>query len=181
MKSASAKPARRKAREEFTYATGPSSLGFVLVAVSGFGIVSILLAEKAATLAAQLQDRFPGVALREGSKEAATALARVVHFIEHPESDFTVSLDMRGTAFQRRVWTAVMAIPRGQTATYGEIAARIGAPRAMRAVGSSCTRCHFAVVVPCLRVLPKGQTLAGQLKTASKRRRAFLAREGIVS
>ena len=171
------KKAATKRKEEFSYTIGKSSLGVVLVAWSEFGIVSILLGDKTEELIKRLEDRFPQNSFRKENGKVKTALTRVIRFIEKPSSSFDLPLNMRGTPFQRRVWEAAQKIPLGATSTYSDIARLIRSPLAMRAVGSACTNNHFSIVVPCHRILHKGQSLAAGLSKSSKRQQALIKRE----
>ena len=141
-----------KPKEILTYALGACSLGNILTAVSDLGTVSIMLGTPA-SLVERLQTRFPKAELIKGGKPAETALKRALATIENPAIEFDLPLDMRGTDFQRRVWRAVRKLAPGETTTYMAVARAIGAPRAMRAVGSSCTNNNFFMIIPCHRVL----------------------------
>ena len=147
--------------EEIAYGTGKCALGQLLVAVGDKGIVTIIVREKAAQLVADLTPRFPKASLVRDEDGCKAVVAKVVAFIAAPFKPFPLQLDIRGTAFQRAVWNEVRKIPFGETSTYSEIAGAIGAPKAVRAVGSSCTHCWFAWAVPCHRVLGKGEASAG--------------------
>ena len=139
--------------EEIVFGTGKSALGPVLVASSAKGIVSIMIRKKAEELVRDLRQRFPKANLIRSEKECKPLVARVVRFIAAPAGRFDLPLDERGTPFQRRVWQEVRRIPLGQTSTYAKIAEAIGAPKAIRAVAGSCSRCWFAFAIPCHRVL----------------------------
>ena len=139
--------------EKITFGTGKSALGPVLVASSGKGIASIMIRRKADELVRDLRQRFPKANLIRREKECKSLVARVVGFIAAPVGRFDLPLDERGTAFQRRVWQEVRRIPLGRTSTYSKVAEAIGAPKAIRAVAGSCSRCWFAFAIPCHRVL----------------------------
>ena len=157
------KKSAKKQREDFTYAIGESSLGMVLAAFSAFGLVAVMTGKTPTQLVQRLGDRFPKIDLHAGGKSEAAALARLIKFIEKPRAARPdISLDMRGTPFQRRVWQEVAKIPAGKTATYSDIAAAIGSPKSMRAVGSACTNNLFAIIIPCHRVLRKGSDGLGK-------------------
>lgn len=170
----------RQRNEELRFALARSSLGLVLVAASAKGIVSISLGEEQSRLIEILQEEFPMAHLIRENGTLDDLLPGVIEFIEKPVGDFTWPLDMRGTDFQKSVWRAVQKIPAGETRTYGEIAAAIGAPKAIRAVGSSCTKCKLAMVVPCHRVTSKGEA-AGQDTHGSERRRMLVEREAAMA
>ena len=166
------------AGETIRHAAGPCSLGYVLVAVSGRGICAILLGGEAAPLEADLAARFPRASLQP-DPALASLLAEVVHAVEAPGTAPALSLplDIRGTAFQRRVWQALQAIPPGRTASYAAVAVTIGAPRASRAVAAACAANRIAVVVPCHRVVASDGSLAGY-RWGVDRKRRLLAKEG---
>jgi AraC family transcriptional regulator of adaptative response/methylated-DNA-[protein]-cysteine methyltransferase len=162
--------------EEIRFAVGETSLGAILVASSKKGIASILLGDDPDELVRELQDRFPKARLigADGSYEAL--VARVVGFIEAPGLGLDLPLDVRGTAFQQRVWQALQKIPTGQTVSYTEIAQRIGAPNAVRAVAGACAANHLAVAIPCHRVVRNDGSLSGYA-WGVERKQALLTRE----
>jgi len=142
-------------------ATAACSFGFVLVAGTAKGICAIFLGPDSAVLEAELARDFPNADLRPGDAAFATTVAAVAAFVDAPEKKFSLPLDIRGTAFQQRVWAALVKIPPGQTATYTEIAEKIGAPKAVRAVGSACAANLLAVAIPCHRAVRQNGGLAG--------------------
>ena len=148
-------PLSRRPPEEIRYGTGKCALGRVLVALSDKGIVSIMIRERVAQLAGDLKARFPKAELVQDERGCAPAVAKVIQYIGLPASRFPLPLDIRGTALQQRVWNEVRKIPLGGSSTYTKIAAAIGAPKAIRAVASSCSRSWLAFAVPCHRVLHK--------------------------
>lgn len=158
------------------FAVGECSLGSILVAASARGICAILLGDDPAALARDLQDQFPRAELIGGDAQFEQLVARVVGFVEAPTLGLDLPLDLRGTAFQQRVWQALRAIPAGSTASYSEIAQRIGAPKAVRAVGQACGANHIAVAIPCHRVVRNDGDLSGY-RWGVERKRALLARE----
>ncbi|MCI5068614.1 bifunctional DNA-binding transcriptional regulator/O6-methylguanine-DNA methyltransferase Ada [Acidovorax sp.] len=164
------------AAQDIRYAVGPCSLGSVLVAQSDRGICAILLGDDADALARDLQRRFPRARLQRGEAAFTTQVAQVVAFVEAPRLGLALPLDVRGTAFQQRVWQALQAIPAGQTASYAEIAQRIGAPTAVRAVAQACAANALAVAVPCHRVVKSDGGLSGY-RWGAERKRALLTRE----
>ena len=161
---------------EITYATGESSLGPVLVATTDRGVCAILMDAEAEAPEAALARRFPKARLARGGAEFAALVARVIAFVEAPRAGLDLPLDLRGTAFQRRVWEALRTIPAGETASYAEVAARIGAPGSARAVAGACAANPIAVAVPCHRVLRGDGALSGY-RWGVARKRALLARE----
>ena len=164
------------ARQEIRFASGPCSLGCVLVARSARGLCAILLGDEPAALVRDLEQRFPAARLLADDAELAQQLAEVVRFVDAPQSGLDLPLDIRGTAFQQRVWQALRAIPPGRTASYSEIAERLGAPQAVRAVAGACAANALAVAIPCHRVVRSDGGLAGY-RWGIERKRALLARE----
>jgi len=163
------------AGEQIAYAIGNSDFGLVLVARAARGICAILLGDDADLMQAELHSRFPQAAISPNPMLAAD-LAQVIAHIEHPEPSFALPLDIRGTAFQRRVWEALREIPPGETRIYSQLAADLGMPAAVRAVASACAANPFAVVVPCHRIIAKDGGLAGY-RWGISRKQALLARE----
>jgi AraC family transcriptional regulator of adaptative response/methylated-DNA-[protein]-cysteine methyltransferase len=154
-----------------------SSLGTVLVGRSAHGVCAILLGDDPALLMDDLQRRFPRASLVPAGPELDRTASAVVELIETPAAHrFDLQLDLRGTTFQRRVWQALRDIPSGSTATYGEIAQRIGAAGAARAVAGACAANPIAVAVPCHRVVRNDGGLSGY-RWGIERKRALLDRE----
>lgn len=164
------------ANEEIRFAVGETSLGTILVASSRKGVASILLGQDPDALVRDLQDRFPKARLVGGDSDYEALVARVVGFVEAPALGLDLPLDVRGTAFQQRVWQALRDIPAGRTVSYAEIAGRIGAPNATRAVAAACAANALAVAIPCHRVIRKDGALSGYAWGA-QRKRALLDRE----
>ncbi len=158
------------------FATGESSLGNVLVAQSAKGVCAILIGDNAAELARDLQRRFPKANLTPGDSAFAKTVARVVRFVDAPGKDFGLPLDIQGTAFQKRVWKALVRIPAGKTKSYTEVAKQIGAPKAVRAVASACAANSIAVAIPCHRVLRSDGSVSGY-RWGVERKRALLKKE----
>ncbi len=161
---------------EIRFALAQCSLGAILVAASDRGICAITLGDDPETLARELQDRFPNANLIGGDAEFEALVARVVGFVEAPQLGLDLPLDVRGTAFQQRVWQALRAIPAGETASYRDIAERIGAPTAMRAVAGACAANAIAVAIPCHRVVRNDGALSGY-RWGVERKRALLEKE----
>jgi AraC family transcriptional regulator of adaptative response/methylated-DNA-[protein]-cysteine methyltransferase len=134
-------------------AVGECSLGSILVAQSPKGVCAILLGDDPDALVRDLQDRFPQATLVGGDAGFERVVAKVIGFVERPALGLDLPLDMRGTAFQQRVWQALREIPVGSTVSYAGIAARIGAPRGARAVAQACGANALAVAIPCHRVV----------------------------
>jgi len=164
------------AATEIRFALGPCSLGLALVGQTTRGVCTILLGDSAAALRAELARRFPRARLVAGDRAFEAVVARVVACVETPTLGLDLPLDVRGTAFQHRVWRALRDIPAGTTATYGEIARRIGAPRAVRAVAGACAANPVAVAIPCHRVVREDGGLGGY-RWGLPRKRALLSRE----
>lgn len=164
------------AGETIRFAIAASTLGAILVAASEKGICCILLGDDPDLLARDLQDRFPRAELQGADADFDAAVARVVGFVEAPQLGLDLPLDVRGTAFQQRVWQALRAVPAGQTVSYGELAARLGMPAGARAVAGACAANPIAVAVPCHRVVRNDGAISGY-RWGVERKRALLARE----
>jgi AraC family transcriptional regulator of adaptative response/methylated-DNA-[protein]-cysteine methyltransferase len=143
----------RPGSEEIYFGLGKCFLGDVLVAESQKGICRVAIGKDANKLVVDLQMRFPTENLIEGDAKFQKLVTKVVKFVNSPTLKCDLPLDLRGTEFQQKVWMAVKKIPAGATASYAEIAQRIGAPKAMRAVGTSCSVNPIAVLLPCHRVV----------------------------
>jgi len=161
---------------EIRFAVAQCSLGALLVAASSTGICEIALDADPEQLVHNLQDRFKAARLIGADTEFEAWVAAVVGFVEDPSRGLDLPLDVRGTAFQRRVWEALRDIPAGTTATYTDIAERIGSPRAVRAVARACATNNIALAIPCHRVVRTDGSLAGY-RWGIDRKRALLARE----
>ena len=166
------------ANESICYAMGQSSIGAVAVAATRRGVCAILLGEDASALLADLRSRFARSDLHEAGPDFAGWVAQVVALIDSPgrPDGLGLPLDIQGTAFQRRVWEALRAIPPGETASYSRVAERLGNPRAARAVAGACAANPVAVAVPCHRVVAADGAIGGY-RWGSGRKEALLARE----
>lgn len=160
------------------FAVGQCSLGSVLIARTAKGVCAILLGDDPQALVSDLRGRFPRAVLTYGADDVERLLAKVERFIESPGRGLDITLDARGTAFQRRVWEALTRIPVGSTASYTDIARRIGAPKSVRAVARACGANAIAVAIPCHRVVRNDGNLSGY-RWGVGRKRALLEREGI--
>lgn len=172
-------PTRYKAggrNEELRFAIGQSSFGAILVASSEKGVASILIGDDPEALAQDLQKRFPNARLVGADRDYERLVAQVVGFVEAPGLGLDLPLDVRGTAFQQRVWQALRDIPAGRTLSYTEIAARIGSPGSVRAVAGACAANAIAVAIPCHRVVRNDGALSGYA-WGVERKRALIARE----
>ena len=158
------------------FAVGQCALGAILVAQSQRGICAILLGDDPDRLVRDLQDQFPKAELIGSDGQFEQLIAQVVGFIEAPAMGLHLPLDVQGTAFQERVWRALREIPPGTTASYTDIAVRIGAPKAVRAVAKACATNHIAVAIPCHRVVRRDGDLAGY-RWGVERKRELLRRE----
>jgi len=147
--------------ERIRFAVGPCDLGLVLVAMSEKGVCAILLGDERAGLEADLRRRFPLAEVQAGGKEMAKALGLVVACVREPDKALALPLDIRGTAFQQRVWQALREIGPGSTSTYSDLAKLLGQEKAVRAVAGACAANPLAVAVPCHRVLRQDGSLAG--------------------
>jgi AraC family transcriptional regulator of adaptative response/methylated-DNA-[protein]-cysteine methyltransferase len=164
------------ARTQVHFALGECSLGSILVAQSKKGLCAILLGSDPAVLLRELEDRFPNAELMGGDAAYEKVVSTVVGFVDAPRTGLTLPLDVRGTAFQQRVWRALRTVPVGSTVSYAELARRIGAPKAVRAVAQACAANSLAVAIPCHRVVRSDQSLSGY-RWGVERKRALLERE----
>lgn len=161
---------------EIRYAVGQCSLGSILTAATSRGVCAILLGDDPATLVKDLEHRFQDAELVGNDPDFATLMAAVISFVEEPSVGLNLPLDIRGTAFQHRVWHALRKIPVSSTVSYSEIAKSIGIPGASRAVSGACAANPVAVAVPCHRVVRKDGGLAGY-RWGVDRKRSLLERE----
>jgi AraC family transcriptional regulator of adaptative response/methylated-DNA-[protein]-cysteine methyltransferase len=155
---------------------GQCSLGAILVARSTRGVCAILLGDDPDQLVRDLQDQFPKAKLVGADHDFEQLIAHVIGFIEAPALGLDLPLDLRGTAFQERVWQALREIPVGSTASYAQIAQRIGAPTSFRAVAQACAANSLAVAIPCHRVVRSNGDLSGY-RWGVERKRQLLDRE----
>jgi AraC family transcriptional regulator of adaptative response/methylated-DNA-[protein]-cysteine methyltransferase len=172
-------PGRYRAGGDLTqirFAIGECSLGSILVAATEKGVCAILLGRDPDALVRQLQDRFTKAELIGGDAAFEQLVAKVIGFVEQPRLGLDLPLDVQGTAFQQRVWRALRNIGVGSTASYGDIAARIGQPKSTRAVAQACAANMIAVAIPCHRVIRTDGQLSGY-RWGVQRKRALLERE----
>jgi AraC family transcriptional regulator, regulatory protein of adaptative response / methylated-DNA-[protein]-cysteine methyltransferase len=158
------------------FAVGQCSLGAILVAASDKGVCAIDFGDDPEVLVRGLQDRFPKARLIGADRDFEQVVAQVIGLVEAPRRGLDLPLDLRGTAFQERVWRALRKIPAGRTTTYAEIARRIGAPKAVRAVAQACASNPVAVAIPCHRVVRTDGAISGY-RWGIERKRTLLARE----
>ena len=164
------------ANAEIHFAVGECSLGSILVARTAKGVCAIMLGDDPQQLARDFQDRFPMATLIGGDRDFEQLVAKVVGLVERPQLGLDLPLDVRGTAFQQRVWQALRDVPAGMTASYAEIAKRIGQPESVRAVAQACAANDIAIAIPCHRVVRSDGGLSGY-RWGVERKRALLARE----
>jgi AraC family transcriptional regulator of adaptative response/methylated-DNA-[protein]-cysteine methyltransferase len=164
------------AGEEIRFAVGACSLGAILVAATGRGICAVLMGDDPELLVRDLQDRFPRARLIGADAGFEQTVAQVVGLVETPRIGLDLPLDVRGTAFQQRVWAALRAIPAGETVSYTVLAQRIGAPAAVRAVAGACAANPVAVAIPCHRVVRNDGGLSGY-RWGIERKAALIRRE----
>ena len=148
----------------------------MLVAATGKGVCAILLGDDPESLVEDLQDQFPKALLIGGDAAFERLVAQVVGFVEAPSLGLNLPLDVQGTAFQERVWQALREVPPGATVSYAQVAARIGQPKAVRAVAQACGANPLAVAIPCHRVVRRSGELSGY-RWGVERKRALLAEE----
>ncbi len=164
------------AGQTIRFAIGACSLGAILVAATAQGICAILMGDDPDQLARDLQDRFPKAELVGADADFEHSIAAVIGMVEAPHVGLALPLDVRGTAFQQRVWQALREVPCGSTVSYAELAARLGMPTAARAIAGACAANPVAVAIPCHRVVRTDGALSGYL-WGVERKRALLARE----
>ncbi|MDC8784538.1 bifunctional DNA-binding transcriptional regulator/O6-methylguanine-DNA methyltransferase Ada [Roseateles koreensis] len=160
------------------FAVGQCVLGAILVAQSQRGICAITLGDDPDILVRELQDKFPKAQLTGGDAEFEQLVAQVVGFVEAPAMGLNLPLDVQGTAFQERVWQALREIPPGTTVSYTQVAERIGAPKAVRAVAQACGANSIAVAIPCHRVVLRNGDISGY-RWGVERKRELLQREAM--
>jgi AraC family transcriptional regulator of adaptative response/methylated-DNA-[protein]-cysteine methyltransferase len=160
------------------FAVGECSLGSILVAATQRGVCAIALGDDPDALLRDLQDRFPRAKLIGGEAAFERVVARVVAFVERPAVGLDLPLDVRGTAFQQRVWQKLCEIPCGATRTYAAIAADLGDPASARAVAGACAANPIAVVIPCHRVVRTDGSLTGYRWGVERKRKLLESERG---
>ena len=165
------------AGETVRYAVTESALGLVLVATTERGLCAVLFADSDAEAAVELRERFPQAVLRRDDAGLGEEVKFVLGRLKESATASSLPFHVRATAFQQRVWRALMDIPRGETRTYAQIAEAVGSPSAVRAVGTACGANLLAVVVPCHRVVGVGWTFDGVSVGGRKRKRQLLEME----
>jgi len=165
---------------EIRFAIGETSLGSVLVAASPKGVCAILFGDDPKALPDDLQSRFPKARLVGGDRSFEKWVAKVVGFVEAPRLGLDLPLDVRGTVFQRRVWSALQEIPIGSTLSYSDVAKKVGAQGSARAVAQACAANGHAVAIPCHRVVRNDGGLSGY-RWGVERKKKLLDREAATS
>lgn len=166
----------RQSVHNLAFLSRSSSIGTLLVAATNSGVAAVLIGGSETELRSDLLRRFPNSMAAAGGADLGPVIGAILTAIEEPSSLADIPLDLRGTAFQQRVWSALRAIPAGETRTYRQIAEAIGAPRSFRAVAAACAANPVAVLIPCHRVVRSDGSLGGY-RWGLERKRALLARE----
>ena len=161
---------------EIAFAVVPCSLGRLLVAATPRGVCRISLGDDAAALEADLAAEFPAARIRKDRSTLEDAVTAILGYLDGSEPHLALPLDIRATAFQRRVWQELQRIPYGETRSYADIARRIGHPTASRAVARACATNPAALVIPCHRVVREDGTLGGY-RWGLERKKALIAQE----
>jgi AraC family transcriptional regulator of adaptative response/methylated-DNA-[protein]-cysteine methyltransferase len=170
----------RLSQEQIIYAIGDSSLGGIVAAHSPRGVVLIALADNAVILGSHVHSLYPQAIQQQQDARLQQTLAKLISFVDALQIELDLPLDIRGTAFQQRVWQALREIPVGATCSYGQLARQIGAPTAVRAVAGACAANRLALVIPCHRVVGANGKLSGY-RWGVERKAALLSREQQVS
>lgn len=158
------------------YAIVQSYLGWVLIAATEQGVCKIDFDDTPEILLTRLKTNFPKAKLQDNDPTFTTIVSQTLAFLESPKQGFTLPLDVQGTAFQRRVWAILQTIQPGSTASYTEIAKRIGNPKAARAVAQACASNKIAIAIPCHRVIRSDSGLGGY-RWGIERKQTILDRE----
>ena len=161
--------------DEFVRAAiGESLLGKVLIAATGRGVCAVEFGDSESELCARLKQQFPRAEIDSDDNQFRELVRKTIRLINEPRGAHNLPLDIRATAFQRRVWRALQNIPAGETKTYSQIAQDIGAPKSARAVGAACGQ--IAVIIPCHRAIGKDGKIRGY-RWGINRKRKLLERE----
>jgi AraC family transcriptional regulator, regulatory protein of adaptative response / methylated-DNA-[protein]-cysteine methyltransferase len=187
MQATTSRPHHRGAQDDATtapveligYDFGRTTVGSILVAAGDNGIVTIAIREHddPDALVSDLRARFPHATLQHAPEAIRPSLEAVVRFVEDPHADLALPLDIRGTAFQRRVWAAVQRIPFATTTTFAEIARQAGSPNAVRAIGNACSQNPLEFAIPCHRVLRSDGSFSGGSPWGDYRQSTIVGRE----
>ena len=158
------------------HASGQSSLGPFVVATSERGLAMLEFGDMNEAMRKELRVRFPDAEIIEDPEALRGTLDLAAELVDHPASGIDLALDLQGSAFELRVWNALRQIPAGTTASYGEIAARLGSPREAREVAEACAANILAIAIPCHRVVKKDGSISGY-RWGFARKRTLLSRE----
>lgn len=164
------------AEEQIEYMIGLCSYGSILLASSRKGICAVFLGDHPDSLFVDLRQQFPEAEFIAGDEEFEQLLVEVINYVESPDKELDLALDIRGSSFQRSVWAALMEIPYGETCTYTELALRVGSPAAVRAIAQACAANKIAVIIPCHRVVRLDGDLSGY-RWGIKRKQRLLEKE----
>ena len=162
--------------EHIRYALGQSSLGGFIAATSDRGLVAFEFGDGHTKLIEALALRFPDAVIEEDAAGLSATIEALAALVDHPQHRPDLALDLRGSDYERRVWDALREIPAGRTVSYGDIAAKLGAPREAREVAEACAANAIAILIPCHRVVKKDGSLSGY-RWGFTRKRTLLARE----
>lgn len=163
-------------KETIRYAWGTSSLGGFIAASSERGLVALEFGKREGRLTSALKGRFPDAELEEDPAHLKETMEKATSLIERPAAGTSVPIDMRGSDFEREVWSALQEIPTGRTISYVELACRVGGPHLAQKVGEACAANKIAVAIPCHRVLRKDGSVSGY-RWGTWRKRQLLERE----
>jgi AraC family transcriptional regulator of adaptative response/methylated-DNA-[protein]-cysteine methyltransferase len=161
------------------YSLAQTSIAALLIAIGPIGVVAIIVREKLQppAMVGELERRFPNARLSPDPAGTSSEMTKIRNFVEAPVRNIDLPLDIQGTDFQRQVYREVLTIPFGQTTTFADIASRIGSPKAVRAVGSACTRNPLEFAIPCHRVLRSDGTWSGGGEWGNWRQCMIVSRE----
>jgi len=165
--------------DSIRFAIGQCSLGLLLVAISHQGVCAIALNDDAEILAQALHQWFPQAQMNATDTQLQHVLATLLQYVENPRQSIDLPLDIRGSAFQKQVWQALCQIPTGSTASYSDIAQRIGVPKAVRAVAGACAANRLALLIPCHRVVKVNGDISGY-RWGVERKAELLRREQVL-
>jgi AraC family transcriptional regulator of adaptative response/methylated-DNA-[protein]-cysteine methyltransferase len=162
--------------ERIRYTWGQSSLGDFFAAISDQGVVAFEFMKRNGGVPASLRERLPEAAIDLDEAGLADVVEKLAAVVERPDVDPGLRLDMRGSDYQKKVWSILRRIPAGQTINYGAIAAEMGTPRDARDVTDAIANNMIAILIPCHRVVKKDGSVSGY-RWGARRKRALLARE----
>jgi len=163
-----------RGQENICYVVTRADLGFVLVAQSEKGVCAILINDSAKDLYEDLVSRFPEAFITEGDDNLKKLANNIAEFIDNSNTNLDIEMDLRGTDFQKRVWSVLRTIPAGMTISYAEVARRMNHPNAARAVAGACAANSLAVVVPCHRVVKSNGNVSGYRWGVDRKRKLLV-------